>query len=230
MRVSWVSWVMEKRNKTEWEVFSLFKPSFILATERSNVWVNTSTFSFSNSQQGSLKFSGARFVFVLELPVMEVWPLVKQVHQCIVNICIPKQQDKILCLHTLWITKHWQKQELSLQCHHSWDHKFFPRCTTWPLRPLFIWLCSKHSSLYETVCAWVCVCIYIFMNSTWSPPLFHSSLCYFPQSGREWRDERREEAKEGRTSVSSELSPALFFISFHPSAFQRDWTIKESNH
>lgn len=120
--------------------------------------------------------------------------------------------------------KHWKH---NLQCRHSCEPVKFPRYVTQLLHQLLSY--SEHSSLYETVCAWVCVCIYIFMNSTWSPP-FASQFTVLFSAVWMWRDERSRKAKEGRTSVSSELSPALFFISFHLLVFQRDWTIKESNH
>lgn len=36
--------------------------------------------------------------------------------------------------------------------------------------------------------------------------------------------------EEGRTSMSSEFSSSLIFISFHLSSLRREWSIKESNH
>lgn len=36
--------------------------------------------------------------------------------------------------------------------------------------------------------------------------------------------------EEGRTSMSSEFSSSLIFISFHLSSLRRGWSIKESNH
>ncbi len=107
----------------------------------------------------------------------------------------------------------------------QWNCKFPQTCS----------LAFMHFSPGFTAIFPLCMKGFVYVSTyLWTPNdpqlSFHSSLCYFPQHGREWSDERRGKANEGRTSMSSELSSAFFFISFHLSALHRDFAIKESNH
>lgn len=119
--------------------------------------------------------------------------------------------------------KHWQKWDLRQRCR-SCEIINFP------------WLWHTFSSGFTAIFP-PCLKRFVYVSTyLWTPndphPSFHSSLCYFPQHGREQSDERRGEGKQmkGGQACPQSFSSALFFISFHVPTLQRDLAIKESNH
>lgn len=136
-----------------------------------------------------------------------------------VQICVFQSDGLKYYVSTLseWETLAWRQW-----CHHC-EVSHFPGQVTWPLHTFsptgfraIIPLYTKH---------FVRVSTYL-----WSPnnprSSLHSSSCHFPQAVKVWSVER----KRGSRGGEDELFSALFFISFHLLALQRDGAIKECNH
>lgn len=138
---------------------------------------------FCSVKRGSSqKISTVRFVFVLEFPVMEVWPVVDRVHHSSVNICIPEQQGKILFLHSLWIRN-------------------TGRNTTG----------DSDAGLYETVGAWECVYLHIYELQMILTPRFTVHCVIFRSLGGRgvMRGEGKQSRGEQACPQSSPLPYSL---------------------
>ena len=141
----------------------------------------------------------------------EVWPVVDQVHHSSVNICIPEQQGKILCLHSLWIrnigrNKTWDSDAIIL-----WDCKF---PLTWNLAfmQFFFLLALQHFPPYKKQFGMYLHIYKLQMNPT---PCFivHCVIFHSLEGSGVMRGERKQRRGGQACPQSSHLPYILYQLS-----------------